>query len=67
MGKKLWIGLGLLFHAMIDLFMNVGTFVQVMIAPYWVWLMGKDIDHLWRLIYWEAGRARRRAHAQEWL
>jgi hypothetical protein len=53
LSKKVWIGLGLLFHAGIDATMNVGTFVQVMIAPYWVWLVGKDIDHLWRLVYWK--------------
>ena len=33
--------------------MNVGTFVQVMVAPYWVWMMGEDVDAMWRWVYWK--------------
>lgn len=53
LGKKLWLGCGLAFHAGIDIFMNVGTFVQVMVAPYWIWLLGEDIDTMWQIVYWK--------------
>src|SRR5690606_3158857 len=52
LGKRFWLVLGLLFHAGIDISMNVGTFVQVMVAPYLAWLSGKDVDGLWRWWYW---------------
>lgn len=47
-GKRLWLGVGVLMHIGIDLLMNVGTFVQVMIAVYIGWLSGPEIDALWR-------------------
>lgn len=55
-GKRLWISLGLLFHIGIDLMMNVGTFVQVMIAVYPIWLAGEDVDALWRYLLWRPAR-----------
>ena len=65
LGKRLWLTLGLIFHAMIDLTLNVGTFVQVMVAPYLAWVSGRDIEGMWRVIYWapaipgNAGRPQR--------
>ncbi len=61
-GKRLWLTMGLLMHIGIDLMMNVGTFVQVMISVYPVWLSGQDIEAWWRFLLWrpakpgEAGR-----------
>lgn len=52
LGKRLWLTLGLVFHAGIDLTLNVGTFVQVMVAPYLAWVTGKDVEQMWRVIYW---------------
>jgi hypothetical protein len=56
LGKRLWIGLAFVFHAMIDLFMNVGTFVQNMISPFFVWMTGEDIDRMWRFVYWRPAK-----------
>lgn len=47
LGKRLWLGLGVIFHLGIDLLMNVGTFVQVMLAVYLVWLSGDELQRLW--------------------
>jgi hypothetical protein len=33
-------------HVGIDVFMNVGTFVQVMLAVYIAWLSGAELDAL---------------------
>lgn len=64
-GKRLWLTMGFLMHIGIDLTMNVGTFVQVMIAVYPVWLAGEDVEAWWRYLLWrpakpgEAGRPAR--------
>jgi hypothetical protein len=57
LGKRLWLTLGLLFHAGIDLGMNVGTFVQVMMAPYFAWLGAREVDALWRWVGTRPARA----------
>jgi hypothetical protein len=62
LGKRLWLTMGVLMHVGIDLTMNVGTFVQVMIAVYPAWLAGSDVEAWWRYVLWrpakpgEAGR-----------
>lgn len=62
LGKRLWLTMGVLMHIGIDLTMNVGTFVQVMIAVYPAWLGGDDVEAFWRYLQWrpakpgEAGR-----------
>jgi uncharacterized membrane protein YphA (DoxX/SURF4 family) len=62
LGKRFWLTMGFLMHVGIDLTMNVGTFVQVMIAVYPIWLSGQDVDAWWRFLLWrpakpgEAGR-----------
>lgn len=50
LGKRLWLGVGLIMHLGIDLFMNVGTFVQVMIAVYIPWLSGAELDKVWHTL-----------------
>jgi hypothetical protein len=47
LGKRMWLAVGLIMHIGIDLFMNVGTFVQVMIAVYVAWLSGPELDAIW--------------------
>ncbi|HGG56795.1 MAG TPA: hypothetical protein ENK31_03245 [Nannocystis exedens] len=37
-------------HVCIELLMNVGTFVQVMLAIYPLWLRGEEVDALWRFV-----------------
>jgi hypothetical protein len=44
LGKRLWLGVGVIMHLGIDLLMNVGTFVQVMLAVYIPWLSGAELD-----------------------
>jgi hypothetical protein len=56
LGKRLWLTMGFLMHIGIDLSMNVGTFVQVMMAVYPVWLAGEDVDTLWRSLLWRAAK-----------
>jgi uncharacterized membrane protein YphA (DoxX/SURF4 family) len=55
-GKRLWLTLGVLMHIGIDLSMNVGTFVQVMIAVYPAWMSGADVDAMWRYLLWRPAR-----------
>ena len=50
LGKRLWLAVGLVMHIGIDLLMNVGTFVQVMIAVYIAWLSGPEVDAIWHWI-----------------
>ncbi|PRP91745.1 hypothetical protein ENSA5_53260 [Enhygromyxa salina] len=50
LGKRFWVTMGLFMHIGIDLTMNVGTFVQVMISVYPLWLGGEDVDAMWRFL-----------------
>ena len=50
LGKRLWLGIGVVMHLGIDLLMNVGTFVQVMLAVYIPWLSGAELDQVWRTL-----------------
>jgi hypothetical protein len=56
LGKRFWLVVGFGMHAGIELSMNVGTFVQVMVAVYPMWLWGKDVDALWRFLLWRAAK-----------
>ena len=62
LGKRLWLTVGVGMHIGIDLTLNVGTFVQVMIAVYPIWMGGPDVELMWRYLLWrpakpgEAGR-----------
>ena len=51
LGKRFWLIVGLGMHIGIDLSMNVGTFSQAMMAPYWVWLSGGEVDAMWRFAF----------------
>lgn len=50
LGRRLWLGAGVVLHLGIELLMNVGTFVQVMLAIYPLWLRGAEVDALWRWV-----------------
>ncbi len=56
LGKRLWLTLGVMMHIGIDLTMNVGTFVQVMIAVYPAWLEGNDVEAFWRYLMWRPAK-----------
>ncbi|HEY8376017.1 MAG TPA: hypothetical protein VIK91_05985 [Nannocystis sp.] len=64
-GKRLWLSIGVVMHVLIDVAMNVGTFVQVMLAVYIPWLSGAELAACWRalmsrpLAEGEGGRPRR--------
>lgn len=44
MGKRFWLVFGVLLHLGINLSINLGTFAEVMIAVYFAWLSGADVD-----------------------
>lgn len=73
LGKRLWLTMGFFMHVGIDLTMNVGTFVQVMVAVYPIWLRGEDIDAMWRYLLsrparpGEGGRPSTRMPVLRWL
>lgn len=56
LGKRLWLGIGFTFHALIEIAMNVGTFVQVMVSTYPAWLRGHEVDGFWRYLQSEPAR-----------
>ncbi|MBA3549270.1 MAG: HTTM domain-containing protein [Nannocystis sp.] len=67
LGKRLWLGVGVLMHLGIDLLMNVGTFVQVMLAVYIPWLSGAELERVWRtLMSRPQSLSERPAHAKRW-
>lgn len=51
LGKRFWLVVGFGMHVGIDLGMNVGTFANVMMAVYFAWLSGDEIDAFWRYVY----------------
>ena len=50
LGKRTWLGIGIVMHLGIDVLMNVGTFVQVMIAVYIAWISGPELDKIWHTL-----------------
>jgi uncharacterized membrane protein YphA (DoxX/SURF4 family) len=61
LGKKVWLGIGLGMHVGIDVLMNVGTFVQIMLAVYPAWLSGMEVESFWR---WVGSRPLRRGEGE---
>ena len=49
-GKRVWLTMGVMMHLGIEVSMNVGTFVQVMIAIYPAFLRGRDVTAIWRYV-----------------
>lgn len=69
LGKRTWLGIGIIMHVGIDLLMNVGTFVQVMIAVYIAWLSGPEIDAFWHWLVskpQKAGTGSRPLRSKRW-
>ena len=69
LGKRLWLGVGVVMHLGIDLLMNVGTFVQVMLAVYIAWISGPELDAFWRALMSRPqapGVGQRPAYKQRW-
>jgi len=42
LGRRLWLGLGLMFHGFLVLFMNIGMFPFIMLMTYAAWLTGEE-------------------------
>ena len=42
LGRRLWLGLGLVFHGFLVLFMNIGMFPFIMLMTYAAWLTGEE-------------------------
>ncbi len=51
LGKRFWLLFGFAMHIGIDIGMNVGTFAEVMMAVYFVWLSGEEVDAFWRYLH----------------
>jgi hypothetical protein len=51
LGKRFWLVVGFGMHIGIDLGMNVGTFANVMMAVYFAWLSGDEIDAFWNYAF----------------
>jgi hypothetical protein len=50
LGKRFWLLVGFGMHIGIDLGMNVGTFANVMMAVYFAWLSGDEVEAFWRYV-----------------
>jgi hypothetical protein len=42
-GRRVWLGLGLMFHGFLILFMNIGMFPFIMLMTYAAWLTGEEL------------------------
>ncbi len=51
LGRRLWLVIGFNMHIGIDVSMNVGVFANVMMAVYFVWLSGEEIELVWRYLF----------------
>ena len=49
LGRRTWLGFGVLFHVGIEAGTNIGMFPAIMLAVYWCWLIGPEVG---RLIGW---------------
>jgi hypothetical protein len=43
LGRRLWLGLGLMFHGFLIVFMNIGMFPFIMLMTYAAWLTGEEL------------------------
>ena len=73
LGRRTWLIWGFLMHIGIDLGMNVGTFAEVMMAAYFAWPTGDEVDRSWRYLLsrpaspGEYGRPVRKRKIVRWL
>lgn len=51
LGKRFWLVVGFGMHLGIDAGMNVGTFANVMMAVYFAWLSGDEVEAFWRYVF----------------
>ncbi len=46
LGRRLWLGLGVIFHAHLIMMMNIGWFTPATLSTYFVFLNGSELAHL---------------------
>jgi len=46
LGRRLWLGLGVIFHAHLIVMMNIGWFTPATLSTYFVFLNGSELAHL---------------------
>ena len=46
LGRRVWLGLGLIFHAHLIMMMNIGWFTPATLSTYFVFLNGSELAHL---------------------
>jgi hypothetical protein len=46
LGRRTWLGFGVLFHLGIEAGTNIGTFPAIMLAVYFCWLAGSELERL---------------------
>ena len=46
LGRRLWLGLGVVFHAHLIMMMNIGWFTPATLSTYFVFLNGNELAHL---------------------
>jgi len=46
LGRRTWLGFGVLFHLGIEAGTNIGTFPEIMLAVYCCWLAGPELERL---------------------
>lgn len=51
LGRRVWLVIGFNMHIGIDISMNVGVFANVMMAVYFVWLSGAEIEAFWKYAF----------------
>ncbi len=50
LGRRFWLVWGFAMHIGIDIGVNVGTFAEVMMAAYFAWPSGDEVDRAWRYL-----------------
>lgn len=61
LGRRLWLGLGVMFHGFLILFMNIGMFPFIMLLLYVAWLRGEEIAAMGAWLWHRARRTSLRA------
>src|SRR5690606_30474634 len=56
LGRRLWLGLGVIFHGFLILFMNIGMFPFIMLMMYVAWLRGEEIAAIFGWLWRQARR-----------
>ncbi len=70
LGRRVWLIWGFAMHIGIDLGLNVGTFAEVMMAAYFAWPRGDEVERVWIYLLSRAaapGQHGRPIRKRKWL